>query len=85
MKEPLPFDAYLFSNLGELENFVSNHEDSFLEDFAKGQKTMMGVVGIWFNSENVKFNYILDSGQHMTDSITNTEFKKFIEKIARIM
>lgn len=58
------------------ENIVFGNEESFCNTFIK-KPIMYGLTNIWFNSNSVKFNFVLDTkkdtGQHCSYEITKDE------------
>lgn len=74
-------DIYTFlCVLKDLELFVFEHEDDFLSEFCLGDSVMV-LLSVYFASSEVKVYYILDCGQHVTDTI---ELKDFFEWRDRI-
>jgi len=62
--------------LNKLERFVFQNINSFLKVFAPRQN-IMELLDVWFNSTSIKFYYVLESGQHITDEIALDTFMKW--------
>jgi hypothetical protein len=72
----------LIRQLKSLEDFIDKHEKSFLKQFVTHDDILMGLNGIWFGAENIKYYYILySSGQHTTDNISWEEFREWENSI----
>ena len=65
-----------FVFLNKLERFVFQNINSFLKVFAPRQN-IMELLDVWFNSTSIKFYYVLESGQHITDEIALDTFMKW--------
>jgi len=70
------FNKYFFDSVqyksasNDLENFISTHEDQFFQKFIKskpGEDIFLTKFSI--NSETVDFTFVINSGQHICDSI----------------
>lgn len=68
----------ILQSLSQIASTVYDNEDLFMEKFAKYGDTLMGLNGIYFGSETIKFNYILECGQHIGDSIKIGEFVEWL-------
>ena len=68
----------IIQSLSLIESTVYDNEDSFMERFAKYGDTLMGLTGIHFGSEYIKFHYILQCGQHIADGIKIEEFFEWL-------
>lgn len=58
----------LLSNLSPFIEVIYSREESFLKKFAG--RTAFDLIEVVFGSSHLRFTYILESGQHITDSIT---------------
>ena len=70
----------LLKQIKDLEDIVNNHEESFLKYFVTGD-TILGLNGIWFGSENIRFYYIAWEGMHIVETIKWEEFNKWLKRI----
>jgi hypothetical protein len=68
----------IIEQLKRLEDQVNAREESFLKHFVTGD-TILGLNGIWFGSENIRFYYIAWEGMHVVDTITWAEFNEWLE------
>jgi len=59
-------------------DFVFDHEKEFLAKFAL---EAYDLTNIYFSTERIKIYYILESGQHVTDSIETKDFVTWMESI----
>lgn len=66
----------LHEQLKELEAIAFNNESDFIAKFC--YKDTTDLIDIWFSANNVKYNYILYSGQHITNTITFDDFNQWI-------
>lgn len=88
------FNKYFFDSAqyksasNDLENFIFDHEKEFLAKFAGGYSIDLTKISV--NSHNVNIVYILNSGQHISDSIllqdlmtwiAEVDYKENIEKL----
>lgn len=71
----------ILDSLSLIESTVFDNEDSFLDKFAPNADILMGLCGIYFNQETVKYYYILGCGQHIVDSIKIGEFMEWLETL----
>ena len=63
-------------------DFIFEHEDKFLKVFAKiGFDEVFCLSEVSFGPNEVKFIYILESGQHFSDAITTDEFVSWMRKV----
>jgi hypothetical protein len=69
----------IIEQLKKLEDLVYEREESFLKRFSFNKDLLIGLAGIWFNSNTIKIYYILDCGQHITDNISWTDFNNWLE------
>jgi hypothetical protein len=67
----------LIEQLKKLEDSVLEREESFLKHFVTGD-TLLGLNGIWFGSENIRFYYIAWEGTHVVEIISWEEFNKWL-------
>ena len=66
----------LVTLLSEWERVALGHESVFLERFCHNAWQL---VGVYWCSERMEVVYVLDSGQHVTDSIPLNEWLEFYE------
>jgi len=51
--------------------FTNSHsEDKFIKEFIGDEVDVMTVSSVFWNSCSMKINFILDDGQHMTDTFS---------------
>lgn len=62
----------------ELE-FIYDNYDEFVCALCKNSKDVMDMYQVSFSDEDMYFKYVLESGQHISDSITITEYIKIKE------
>ena len=60
--------------------FIYDNEESFLEKFGQMNDVWM-LIEVSFDSERVKFVYILDSGQHIVNSIKIEELIEWMKEL----
>jgi len=53
------------------------HDDAFIERFCP---TAWVLTEVAWNAHQMRFVYILDSGQHVSDSVEIAEWLKFLEE-----
>ena len=66
----------LIQQLKSLEDFVDENEKSFLNHFVTTD-TLLGLNGIWFGAENIRYYYIAWEGMHIVDTISWDEFNEW--------
>ena len=66
----------VLSAIREWEHVVSEHEAAFLHDFCNDAWIL---VEVSWDSENMRFVYVINSGQHISDSIKIEKWFEFIE------
>ena len=71
--EPITYDVVNW------EEFIFNSERDFLKKFAHKANDL---IGVWFSSESVKINYLLECGQTISDSVDILEFLDWMKKSA---
>ena len=73
----------LIEQIKELENLIDNNEDNFLLHCFKLKRgdTLMGITGIYFGSERIRFNYITNNGISLMDSISWEQFNEWKAKL----
>jgi hypothetical protein len=74
MKIDYPTDV-----LNRLSEIVFDNSGTFIEKFCKGD--VMDLYSVSFSESSVKFYFVLDSGQHISDSITIDEFIGFTDML----
>ena len=63
-------------------DFIFEHEDEFLKSFAKvAFDDVFCLSEISFGSDEIKIVYVLESGQHIQDTITTEEFIAWMRKV----
>ncbi len=67
------------AKLAQAEAAVFANADSFANRFCTGD--VMDITGVWFSSRQVKFAYVLDCGQHISDEIPLDEFCAWFQSI----
>ena len=68
----------LISQLKDLEDTVIAREKSFIARFVM-EDPLLGLNGIWFGAENIKFYYVTYEGAHITDQINWVDFNDWLE------
>lgn len=68
----------IIDSLSSVRDIVQSNEDTFMDKFAPHADTLMGLCGVYFSPEIVKFYYILESGKHIVDSIKIEEFMEWL-------
>lgn len=68
----------LISQLKDLEDAVIAREKSFIARFVM-EDPLLGLNGIWFGAENIKFYFVTYEGTHITNQITWDEFNNWLE------
>jgi len=66
--------------LDEEIGFIWEHEDKFRERFLN-YKDAFEFYEVSFTSENINYNYILESGQHVTNSKPISVYKQWKEYV----
>lgn len=72
----------LIDKLYAWEKIVYENAASFTKAFSHDKKEK-DLIGVWFGSENVKFTYIEDSGQHITYDCKTKEFYVWMKETTR--
>lgn len=67
--------------LEEEENTVFCNQESFLTNLACSPNDIMDLTSVSFSSERVHFNYVFNSGQHVADSCTMSDYLKWKETL----
>lgn len=84
----LNYNKYFFNSvqyksaINDLENFISTHEDQFFQKFIKskpGEDIFLTKFSI--NSETVDFTFVINSGQHICDSINLQDLMTWIAEV----
>lgn len=75
----LSIDSYPLNTLCELTNIVCDNEYEFIKRFC--HQSTMDVTNISFGTEVVAITYVLDSGQHIADTIDLEEFFQFVSAV----
>ena len=76
MKEPAD------NGLTTEERFVYRNEESFTNTFSCcSYEGILDLTSVSFSSERVHFNYVLNSGQHVSDSCTMLDYIKWKETL----
>ena len=65
----------LTKQLEQIEKFIWDNEDSFLEFLNLKNAELMN---IWFASRNAKVYYLFEGYQHVTDTISNGKLLEFL-------
>jgi hypothetical protein len=65
----------LTKQLEEIEKFIWENEESFLEFLNLKNAELMN---IWFGARNAKVYYLFDDYQHVTDTISNEKLLEFL-------
>jgi len=66
----------VLSAIREWEQIIFQHEPAFLHDFCNDAWIL---VEVSWDSENMRFVYVINSGQHISDSIKIEKWVEFIE------
>jgi len=69
----------IISDLEPYFDFVFENDESFLETFGQARAWML--TDISFGQEYVKFVYISNSGQHISDTISMDDFMVWIGEV----
>lgn len=69
--------------LNDWEDIAFINEEKFLQTFANMTKAWI-LTHISFGSNNMRYVYILDSGQHITDSVKIEDWLNFVKEIENI-
>ena len=70
----------LKTTLNHMATFAFDHEDEFLKQFAKAQD-VEDLVRVSWTEGSMDFVYVIESGQHLSDSVDISEWFKFMDKI----
>ncbi len=62
--------------LNSWEKIAIDNEDKFLHEFCHDAWTL---IKVYWCSEHMEFVYVLDSGQHVSDSITMEQWMDFLK------
>jgi len=62
--------------LKEWDELVGHHEKAFVARFCPRDVELLDV---WWNSERMKFNYLFECGQHVTDGASMEEWVDFLK------
>lgn len=65
--------------LKQEEDFIYDNYDNFVETFCRND--VMDMYQVSFASENVYFNYVLDCGQHISNSMSITAYNEWKETL----
>jgi hypothetical protein len=68
----------IITQLKKLEDLVFERESSFIVRFVM-EDPLLGLNGIWFGAENIKFYFVTYEGTHITNQITWEEFNNWLE------
>lgn len=71
----LPF----LNEIGKELDFIFGNEKNFIDIFCKGE--IYDLIGVYFSDETIKVYYILECGQHITDSFKIEEYIEWKNKI----
>jgi len=72
----------IISDLEPYFDFVFKNGSSFLEMF--GQARAWLLTNLYFGQEYIEFVYILDSGQHISDTISVDDFIVWVDSLLEI-
>ena len=65
--------------LKDLEDLCRKYNKEIIEEFLDSD--ILEPIGLWFNTESIIIHYVMESGQHISTSITMKDFKDFIRKL----
>lgn len=60
--------------------FIYENEVTFLKYFVPLEYTI-GLIGVWFSENTIKYQFVLDSGQHIVHEIKYQEFIEWINSL----
>jgi hypothetical protein len=70
-------DKQVINTLEQWERIAFDHEPAFLERFCSGDAWQL--INVSWSANHMKIGYIVDSGQHIGDSVAITEWLDFLD------
>jgi hypothetical protein len=62
-----------------ISDFIFEHEDSFLERFCAVDA--WALTELTYYDKGIKFTYVVDTGEHICDTLDWSEYNDFIESL----